>query len=259
MRATLLHRLLATLLLLSLGCGGGQAPSTPDAGGGLNEDAGAPADAGPRPDAGAAPDAGPSADAGAPDTGLDAGTDAGTDPNADPNYPPCATPYLGDPGAPADFTPTALGPDATAHALVANGGVSILEPPQGGRVSFVGVRGVINMDPCGIYLAATFRDPVSRQIRFEGRTVTLRRDATGTGASTDADISTFSNVPLCPNQWSSQDIFDQEYELEIALYDRRDRYLAKTLRVRPACDVPGEAAVCRCICQKGYKLGQPCP
>jgi hypothetical protein len=255
-RANSIHRLRATVLLLGLALGCGQKePSTPDAG--VNEDAGIEFDAGSRPDAGPVPDAGPLADAGPVDP--DAGTDAGTDPNADPNYPPCATPYLGNPQAPADFIPTALGPQATALSLVEGGGVSIIEPPQGGRVSFVGVRGVINMDPCGIYLSATFRDPVTRQIRYEGRTVTLRRDEGGTGASTDADISTFSNVPLCPNQWSGQDIFDQEYELEIALYDRRDRYLAKTLRVRPACDVPGEAAMCRCICKKGYRLGQPCP
>ena len=42
---------------------------------------------------------------------------------------------------------------------------------------------------------------------------------TGQGAGPNiadsAEIGDYSNVPLCPNQWASKDIYDQPFELEL--------------------------------------------
>jgi hypothetical protein len=174
--------------------------------------------------------------------------------------PPCGIPYLGDPSGKLDFTPTALGPNWTSSPLSTGSTLTVIEPIQGGRVSFVGVRDVVNMKPCGALLIGSLRDLASGQIMFDSRTINLQRGPDGKGYTPDADDASFSNVPLCPNQWSDRDIFDQDYELTILLKERDGgKVLQKVLMVRPACNVPGEDAFCRCICKQGYRLGQPCP
>ncbi|HEX8435369.1 hypothetical protein [Archangium sp.] len=241
---------------------GQDAGTTQDSGTG--QDAGTTQDAGTIRDGGSGQDAGTIRDAG---TGQDAGTtqdagtgqDAGTTQDAGTGDSPCGIPYLGDPNVKPDFTPTALGPDGTSSPLTEGSTVSIIEPFQGGRVSFIGVRDVINMDPCGATILGALKDPISRRQVLDSRTINLQRSPDGRGSTTDADDSSFSNVTLCPNQWSSQDIFDQAYELTVILTDRRGKALQKILTVRPACNKPGEDAICRCICKAGYRLGEPCP
>ncbi|WP_146210128.1 hypothetical protein [Vitiosangium sp. GDMCC 1.1324] len=237
------------------------AGTKPDAGtgkdSGTDQDSGTIPDAGSLEDAGTTPDAGTTSDAG---TAPDAGTtsDAGTAPDAGP-VTSCGIPYLGDINGPLDYTPTALGPDSKSSPIGAGSTVTIKEPPQGGRVSFIGVRDAINMDPCSATLIGSLKDPSSGKLVADYRTTTLERGTDGRGASIDEDISSFSNVTLCPNNWSSKDIFDQDYELTIILKDGRGKALQKVFTVRLACNVPGEDAYCRCICKQGYKLGDPCP
>ncbi|QRK12910.1 hypothetical protein JQX13_24480 [Archangium violaceum] len=273
-------------LCLAMGCGpeGGGTPQDS----GTLEDAGTGQDAGTTtPDSGAetpdsgttTPDSGtetPDAGTENPDSGTttpDAGTetpDAGTTtPDAGTTTPDagtiptsCGIPYLGDPNGAPDFTITALGPDwMTSPSIPLTQGsiVSLVEPPQGGRVSFIGVRDVINMDPCGVTLMGVVENPITGKLMFDSRTVNLERSPDGKGSSTDEDYSTFSNVPLCPNNWSSMDLYDQNYELAVILQDSRGKGLQKTLTIRPACNVPGEERQCLCMCKQGYKLGQPCP
>ncbi|WNG33950.1 hypothetical protein F0U61_10115 [Archangium violaceum] len=218
------------------------------------------------PDSGTTtPDAGtttPDAGTTTPDAGTttpDAGTttpDAGTIPTS------CGIPFLGDPNGTPDFTITALGPNwmtSPAVPLTQGSIVSLIEPPQGGRVSFIGVRDVINMDPCGVFLLGSLKDPISNKRMVDSRTINLERSPDGKGSSADEDYFTFSNVPLCPNNWSSMNLFDQEYELTVILQDKRGKGLQKILTIRPACNVPGEERECLCICKQGYRLGEPCP
>jgi hypothetical protein len=151
----------------------------------------------------------------------------------------------------------ALDPTYVSHPVADGDTVSVLFPPQGGRVIFAGAR-VTNLSPC-VQLSGALRDPVSNQVRFENRTVHLEPQADGWAASVDADISTFSNIPVCPNQWSSQDVFDQDYQLTLQVVDREERSVARTLTVRPACNEPGFADECLCLCKQGYQLGEACP
>ncbi len=141
----------------------------------------------------------------------------------------------------------------------------LLFPPQGGRVSFVGVR-VKNIDPCGVRLLGAVRDIKSRQVRIDGRTVNLQRDREGYGVTglgntdvtSDVAIAAYSNVPLCPNQWAEESIFDAEYELEVVVTDRSGKKGGAKIKVIPKCAEPMREAQCKCLCKKGYVLGEAC-
>jgi hypothetical protein len=65
-------------------------------------------------------------------------------------------------------------------------------------------------------------------------------------------------VPTCPNQWSSVDLYDQTYQLEINVKDRNGKTASKTLQVVPRCAEPANEVECRCICKAGYVLGETC-
>ncbi len=179
----------------------------------------------------------------------------------------CETGYLGDPSAPAQLELRALKADGTDVPIASGDDLAILFPPQGGRVAFVGVRAK-NVDGCGFQVVGAVRDPMTKQIRLDGRTVNLRRDpdgwgATGKGVSTDIesadDIGNYSNVPLCPNQWAEQDVFDQPFELEVQIEDRRGKTASAKISVTPRCAEPGaKLTSCRCLCKRGYVLGESC-
>lgn len=179
----------------------------------------------------------------------------------------CATGYLGDPKAPAIIELRALRADGTDVAINDGDDLAVLFPPQGGRVSFVGVR-ALNVDGCGMQVVGALRDPISKQLRLDGRTVNLRREpdgwgTTGRGTTTNledsAEIGDYSNMPLCPNQWASQDVFDVPFELEVVITDRLKKTVSKKITVTPRCAEPGAKETgCRCLCRKGYILGENC-
>ncbi len=179
----------------------------------------------------------------------------------------CPTGYLGDLAAPAEIELRALRADGTDVPIVTGDDLAVIFPPQGGRVAFVGVRAK-NVDGCGMQVIGALRDPLSKQIRLDGRTVNLRREedgwgATGKGISTDLasadDIGNYSNIPLCPNQWADQDVFDQTFELEVQIQDRRGKKASAKIDVVPRCAEPGtKLTSCRCLCKKGYVLGESC-
>lgn len=179
----------------------------------------------------------------------------------------CPTGYLGDPDAPAKLELRALRADGADVPLADGDDLALVFPPQGGRVAFVGVR-ALNMDGCGFQIIGALRDPITKQVRLDGRTVNLRRErdgwgATGKGVTTDLesadDIGNYSNVPLCPNQWADQDVFDHPFELEVQVQDRRGKTANAKITVTPRCAEPGaKLTSCRCLCKKGYVLGERC-
>jgi hypothetical protein len=126
---------------------------------------------------------------------------------------------------------------------------------------FAGARAT-NVDGCGVQLTGALRDETSRQVRFDMRTVNLVPTGGGWGASgtgvLSGSISSFANVPVCPNQWSTTDIDGHPYQLEVDLLDSHGRTARAVLEVTPYCSEPASAAYCRCTCAVGYS-GQPCP
>jgi hypothetical protein len=170
-----------------------------------------------------------------------------------------ACPIVGNPGAPVEMQVTALGADGTSSLVEDGGTVGLIFPPQGGRVIFAGVRAT-NLDPCEVQLTGVLKDPVNGELRLDGRTVNLAPTPDGTWAtSTDSDISSFANVPVCPNEWSSTDAYGHPYDLTVSVTDHEGRTASETLGVVLACVEPARLAECLCICKQGYVLGQSCP
>ena len=168
---------------------------------------------------------------------------------------PCPLPYLGSSTEAPKLEVWTL--DAQGETLPLNGGESVplFTPSQGGRVLFIGVRAT-NLDACGAELTASARDPVSNQVRLDGRTINLQPDGTGWGGSLGDRVDTQANVPVCPNQWSSADIPGNRYTLTVTLIDRLKRTAERTLDIRPTC--LAEDVNCPCLCHAGYVLGQSC-
>ena len=201
----------------------------------------------------------PDDDASAPS--ADAGVDTAPPPSA------CATGYLGDANADIQMDLRALKADGTDVPLNDGDDLAILFPPQGGRVSFVGIRAT-NLDGCAVQITGALRDTTTKQVRLDGRTVNLKRQDDGfgvTGQGTDtniedsAEIGDYSNVPLCPNQWASKDLYDRPFELEFLVRDRNGKQASKKITVTPRCAEPGaKETACRCLCRNGYVLGEAC-
>jgi len=169
----------------------------------------------------------------------------------------CALAFLGTEGQPVEMKLFVRGADLHSTALADGARVPLILPPQGGRVIFVGVQAT-NISACGVTLTGSFRDNVNRQIRLDGRTMNLQPMGNGWGASSDTDMSTFSNIPMCPNQWADGDVFEKSFELTVTLSDPAGHAATKTIQAVPFCGEPEYEAECRCQCKKGYVLGQAC-
>lgn len=181
------------------------------------------------------------------------------DPPADGGVPigGCRLPYVGDPKAPMEVDVVALDPDYKFMSITEGSDISLMNPPQEGRVLFVGVR-ARNVNPCGVRLSGALRDPISQQVRLDSRIINLQVTEDGYGQSDVTDIFTFANIPACPNQWSDQDLMDVPYTLIVSLTDGDDRKVTRELQVTPRCNEPGQIEGCRCKCDADYVLGMMC-
>ena len=193
---------------------------------------------------------------------TDPPTDAGADSGGG-----CKLPYVGDKDADIELELVVLDADYVAHPFKAGGDASILVPPQGGRVIFAGVRAK-NLNPCAVRLAGAVRDPATDQVRIDTRTTNLDVPGDGWAQSDESDIATFSNVPVCSNNWASTDIFDQTFTLVVSLKDRDGKEAKAELDVVPRCDekkitldsgqMIDVQKDCLCICKQGYVTGEAC-
>jgi hypothetical protein len=170
---------------------------------------------------------------------------------------PCQYNFIGDSSLDPEVEVTARDVDGAAQRVDEGGTVPLILPPQGGRVIFVGVRAT-NMNACGARITGFLRDPATNKIVIDARTVNLKPTLDGRAGSIDTDISTFANIPICPNQWSTADAFGAEYQLEVSVKDRDGRVAKKALHVTLACAEPENEAQCKCICKQGYVLGETC-
>ena len=192
-----------------------------------------------------------------PDDDGDATTAASTSSASSSSAPSCTLPFLGDETKDPEIELFYNGADLMDHPLADGGSIDIIEPPQGGRVLFVGVR-VTNVDPCGVTLTGALRDPGTMQVRFDTRNLNLIDDGTGHGRSVTGDIASYANVPVCHNTWTDLDIYDTTFTLEVTLKDKRQRQTMKTISVVPSCAEPDKAVQCECICAGDYTLGDAC-
>jgi hypothetical protein len=153
--------------------------------------------------------------------------------------------------------------DGTVASLANGGTVPILEPPQGGRVVFIGVRAT-NVDGCELQLTGALRDLTTNKATIDGRTINLVPEGDGwgvsgmSGAAVASDLSNFTNLAVCPNEWSSTSIYGNAYGLEMTIQDRDGRTLTQKIQVTPGCGDPSTMTTCLCICKAGYVLGESC-
>lgn len=186
---------------------------------------------------------------------LAAGACGGSDGEPAPPTPTttgsCKLGDVGDSTQPIQIEVTALGVDQTTAPLGDGGDLPLVTPPQGGRVSFVGVRAK-NLSPCAVTLRGTLTDPATGKSTSDARALNLKPTADGYAASSDSNIGTFANVPVCPNQWASGDAYDAPYELTVELTDQRGRKASRKLTVTPRCVEAGSLGTdCRTLCKPG--------
>lgn len=172
---------------------------------------------------------------------------------------PCGLGFLGDPEGQPTVQIHALDHAMTQLLAVSEGGpIPLSTPPQGGRVIFTALRAT-NLTPCAVSAVATIRDPEGTESRTDARTVNLEPQGDGWGESVPDNLGTVVHLPVCPNLWSTRDLFDQPYEVSVTLTDPDGRVATQTLNVTPACSEGGALDdECRCICAAGYELGAPC-
>jgi hypothetical protein len=186
-------------------------------------------------------------------------TESPTDPVA------CTAGFLGDASAPVAFDITAVNASYDTVDLADGGTISLIQPSQGGRVLFVGVRAT-NVSPCGLTLTGALRDRTSQQVRFDTRPINLIPTGDGWGVTGKVGhdvsglVSNFANVPVCENTWSTTDVEGNVYSLEVTLKDQGGRMLEKAIQVTPVCDTPGQEAIdCACLCRANYSAQDECP
>jgi hypothetical protein len=178
--------------------------------------------------------------------------------NGDPVNTVCSG-FVGDPSLAAEIELLTLSPEGQAVAVTEGGRVALIEAPQGGKHVFAGFR-ARNLDTCPISITGQLRDPATGQVRFEGRPVSFVDGDDGWAYPRQRDaISSYANIPVCPNGWSTMDIFDQPYELVLTARDRDGRTVTRTAVVTPSCAQPTLEANCRCTCAQGYDMDVPCP
>jgi len=168
---------------------------------------------------------------------------------------PCGLPYLGDKTAAPKLEVWSLSEQGNIIPVDASHPVLLRQPPQGGRVAFLGIRAT-NLDSCSADLIASVKNPMNSQIRLDGRTINLVPEGNGWGGSVLDSIDTQANVPLCPNQWSSLSIPSGTFQLTVTVTDVDSRKVTVMTPVTFRC--ADTDPTCACLCRTGYKLGDPC-
>lgn len=167
------------------------------------------------------------------------------------------TASIGDLSQGPEITPIIYYDNGTVQDVLEGASVPLYEPPQGGRVIFIGVR-ARNLRACGARIEASIRDEANQKVQFDNRNINLVSTEDGWGGSVVGDIATFANIPLCPNNWSTTNIFNNSYLLTVTLTDQEDREVTVTRQVTPVCVSGSKQAACECFCKQGYELSETC-
>jgi hypothetical protein len=137
--------------------------------------------------------------------------------------------------------------------------IPLLQPPQGGKVLFIGVR-ARNAEGCTLTITTALVDRESGAVvALERRPILLEPDSRGwiQPAQPEAIIN-YSNLPACPRASLDRSIEGEIYHLRVAVEDRRERRAEATLRIVPRCGEPELSSRCQCECSRDYVLGSSC-
>jgi len=167
--------------------------------------------------------------------------------------------FVGDAAEPVEFEVVHRTADGDCVTTEDMAEVPLIQPPQGGKVLFVGVR-ARNLDGCGLTLATALVEPETGSvISLERRPVTLEPGEGGwMTPERPTEASNYSNLPACPRADLDRSIVGESYELRVSITDMEGRKATKSMQVIPTCGEPNLAALCECECAKDYRLGMPC-
>ena len=150
--------------------------------------------------------------------------------------------------------------DGMSASCAAGTAVPLTFPPQGGFVLLVGAR-VKHFDLSSVTVTASIRDSIDDHVvSLVQQPVMLVPDTDG-WAVPDQPMNLFNwaNLPACPAEMATQDIFDRPYVLRIAGADGAGATAEQKVSIVPSCEAGSAGDPCRCQCKLGYKLGDPCP
>lgn len=166
---------------------------------------------------------------------------------------PC---FVGEAASDVELEVVVRGADGEFSAAHDMAEVPLIQPPQGGKVIFVGVRAK-NLNGCGLTLATALCEPDSGEVvSLERRPVTLEPTGDGWMApQRPTEASNYSNLPACPRADLARPIEGEVYELRVSVTDVGGRRAERTLRVVPMCGESDRLELCQCECSKDFRLG----
>ena len=131
--------------------------------------------------------------------------------------------------------------------------VSLVEPPQDGRVFFVGVK-MRNLSPCEVQTTTTLTDPSGASGPLDTRFPDFAVE--GDTITSLPDLKSVAHINCCPNLWADVDLHSSELTLNVELTDRDGRTASASIKVRPTCAV--DDAFCACSCAADYETPAMC-
>ncbi|HKP62546.1 MAG TPA: hypothetical protein VJV78_37685 [Polyangiales bacterium] len=167
--------------------------------------------------------------------------------------------FVGDESKPIEFEVVHRTADGECLSTGDMAEMPLIQPPQGGKVLFVGVR-ARNLDGCGLTLAtALVEQQTGAVISLERRPVRLEEVDDGwMMPQRPTEASNYSNLPACPRADLARSIEGEVYELRVSITDNANRKASTTMQIIPTCGEPNLAELCHCECSKDYKLGGGC-
>lgn len=194
------------------------------------------------------------------------GPDGGVEGEGEPE-PPC---FIGDSVAEAEIVLVYRTVDGAVAELQDNGEVPLILPPQGGKVTLIGVKA--KNVTCRLLLNANLSNSLCGGgiIGLEGRPVDLELQDDGFGhPAAPETLQNYVNIPVCPAFGSTRDGNDQPYALQLRATEvrREGEEVARThvfnATVTPVCAEPDVLDECLCTCDADYILGvdlaEQCP
>ena len=131
--------------------------------------------------------------------------------------------------------------------------VPLIAPPQGGWIVLLGVRAknVASQATLTTALVDACDDQV---IQIDRRPTHLDIGGDGWGLSS---LTTFGNLPVCPELTATRDLHDVPYLVKVSVEDADGQKASASLTVVPTC--PPDASRCTCECDRDYVVGNECP
>lgn len=160
---------------------------------------------------------------------------------------------IGDLSAPPEIEIVHLDATNTMFKTQAMDRVPLQAPPQGGWIVLLGAR-ARNIDGCRVALKTVLVDACTNAvIKLDDRPTLLEIGSDGWGTSS---LTTFGNLPVCPQATATRDLHDVPYVVTVILEDADGKRAEAQRTIVPTC--PPSTPLCNCQCARDYVIGSEC-